>query len=96
MVATQTPSSMSASSGTTTYGDLETHPTSPNAWRPNSFNVYQYLTLALPEPMYVVAIDTRGYHNKGYYVETYTVEYFNDTSRQWEFYKVSHRFSCSK
>ncbi|XP_045165772.2 keratin, type I cytoskeletal 9-like [Mercenaria mercenaria] len=74
-------SSSRQSSNPDSYGYLGHH--NSKSWRPSTY-AGSYLEMSLGTESYVTAIKTKG--GSGYYVETYTVRFYNATSSSWVCY----------
>ena len=62
------------------YGSLGYSTT--KSWRPSSSSG-AYLEMSLSAAYYITSIETRGGPSSNYYVTSYTVRYYNDTSADW-------------
>ena len=73
--------SSTASSYSPNYGLIGAHST--RGWRPSSFSGTQYLEFQLSAETYVTSMEIKGATGSNYYVETFTVRFYNSTAGAW-------------
>ena len=83
----QAPSSVYASSvaygSSRNYVDLTKYPT--KTWQAR-YNNNQYVTFNYPQQLYIVAVEVKG--DRGYYVKSFYVKYYDDMTKSFLTYKV--------